>query len=231
MLDQRLVEVEAAQVGQARLGQHLEAGRRAAHHRRVEGAAAQVVDGQRAPHRHGAAEHRRVVGGGRDRLHDEAGGGQAGGADRLDQHGAAPFTPAGRMGDPDLLDRAAQVAGGLGGEAAEHGGDHAGYRQLLLAQQHHTVVDAALRVGFEPGRVEPCGPLGVPPHQQPAVRVEVHGRRQQRRAVEQQGPRATVRAPDHRHRVRRAKVDAQHPHGRHPTVAGDMHTARREREE
>ena len=53
MLDDRVVEVEAADVGQAVLGEHLEPGLRPADHRRVERAAAEVVDREAAPDRDG----------------------------------------------------------------------------------------------------------------------------------------------------------------------------------
>jgi hypothetical protein len=89
----------------------------------------------------------------------------------------------------------------------------------VIADEHLAVVDAPLRVGLEPGRVEPRVAFGVPADEHPAVGVEIQGGRQQRRTVEQQRSHPRVRRADHRDRVRRAEVDAEHAHVRHPTFA------------
>ena len=95
------------------------------------------------------------------------------------------------------------------GHPGEHGGDQLADRHLAVAEQDGAVVDAALRVGLEPGRVEPGAVHRVAADDQRAAGLGVHGRGQQRRAVDQQRSGPPVRSADHRDGVRRAEVHAE----------------------
>ncbi len=130
VLDDAVVEVEAADVAEALLGEHFEAGLGAAHHGRVEGAAAEVVDRQAAPGRDGGAEHGGEVGGRGHRLGDELGGGQSGQAGRVDQDRAAALAPPRGVRQADLAGHLAGLALGLEGDLLEDVGEHLGHRDL-----------------------------------------------------------------------------------------------------
>jgi hypothetical protein len=119
-----------------------------------------------------------------------------------------------------------QLPARLHGDLAQHMAEHPDHRQLGAAEQQLAVVDAPFRVGLEPGRVEPGVAFVVPANEHPAVGVEVHRGRQQRRAIEQQRPDPPVGDAHHGDRVRRAEVDAQDVHGSHPTGAGHLVPAR-----
>ncbi|WSG37646.1 hypothetical protein OHA72_40505 [Dactylosporangium sp. NBC_01737] len=183
-----MVEVEAADVGEAVLGEDLEPGLGAPDHGRVERAAAEIVDGEAAPHRDGGAEHGGEVGRGTDRLRDQSGRAEPGDAGRLDQQGPAPLTPPRRVGEPHLVGCGAELPAGLGVDQRQHVREQSRHRHRMVTDEHLAVVDATFRVGFEPGRVQPRVALGVPPDQDFAVGVEVQSRGQQGRTVEQQRP-------------------------------------------
>ena len=77
------------------------------------------------PDRHLGAEHGGEVGRGADRLGDQprvAPGRRCGPPRRAAL--AAPVAPAGRVGEPDLLRRGAELAARLGGDLAEHQAEH-----------------------------------------------------------------------------------------------------------
>ena len=200
------------------LGQHLEAGRGAPHHGRVERAAAQVVDGQRPPDRHRRAQHGGVVRRGGDRLGDQPRRRQAGRAGRRRRAppGAArPTAPGGssapRRRAPPSCRRAsaatcrstAPITCGTGISRSPSSTTPSSTRRFGFGSK---------QAGSMPGRA-----FGVAADQQPAVGVEVDRRGQQRRAVEQQRPGPPVGGAHHGDRVRRAEVDAEHPHARHPS--------------
>ena len=195
----------------------------APHHRRVERAAAQVVHRQRRTRRHRRPQHRGEVG-----------------APPRPARASAAACPAARPPRPRRPAPARrsddQPAGWVRRTVVRRAGPAAGPPRPTRRQDRarpvdatgtarspsstDTVVDAALRVGLEPGRVQPRGPHGVRPGERagpsgpgtPPTAAAVS-----RRTAGAGPPRR--RRPDHRHRVRRAEVDAQHPHGRHPIVA------------
>ena len=103
-----------------------------------------------------------------------------------------------RAGDP----------GGLVGDPAQDGADRVSHLVLAAAQQQPALVDAALRVGLEAGRVEPGAADGVLPDKEPPVGLRVHGRGQQEARVEQQRLRraGTGEGGD---RMRRTEVNAE----------------------
>ncbi|OLB65036.1 MAG: hypothetical protein AUI10_08610 [Actinobacteria bacterium 13_2_20CM_2_72_6] len=100
--------------------------------------------------------------------------------------------PAGLLGDPD-----------------QHRREQVDDRQFALTEQHTLVVDAPLRVGLVPGRVQPRAVHRVPPDQQVAARFRVHRGRHERRTVDEQRPRPPVRPAQHRDRVRGPEVDPE----------------------
>jgi hypothetical protein len=150
----------------------------------------------------------REVGGRRDRLADEARRGKAGPLGGVGQQPDAPRSPRGRVRQGQLPDTPGDP-GGLGGDPAEHRGEQVPYGYHGLAEQDHVVVDAALRVGFEPLRAAARQVGRVAPGLQPPVRSEQHRRRQQRRAVEQQRPDPAVGPLQHRDRGGGAEVHGE----------------------
>ncbi|GAA0960791.1 hypothetical protein GCM10009558_079480 [Virgisporangium aurantiacum] len=122
----------------------------------------------------------------RHRLRHHGDGREPGRGGGVDQDVLAVRSPVGGMGEHGLRRRATGVPDGFGGDAGEHGGDHAGHRELVVAEQNDGLVDATLRVRFVPGRVESGAAVTVAAGEKPAAGVGEHGRRQQRRRVEQQ---------------------------------------------
>ncbi len=212
--EQRLVDVEAAEVRQPVLGEHGEAVGGGAEDGDVEGARSEVV------HREGAAgfQHRAGERGEVRRRGDRFGHqkhvlAHPGGPGGTQQNGAPYRAPLGRVGEPDLAGRdASELAHRLVVHAAQHRGQRVGDRDDVGAEQQGLLVDAALRVGFETGRVEPRAPLSLPPdHQVPALLGE-HGRRHRRGPVELDHPGCPSGRREHRDGVGCPEVDGQHPH-------------------
>ncbi len=218
MLDDAVVEVEAADVADAFLGEHFEAGLGAAHHGRVEGAAAEVVDRQAAPGRDGGAEHGGEVGRRRHRFGDELGRGQPGQAGRVDQDRAPPLAPPRRVGQADLSGHLTGLPLGFEGDLLEDIGEHLRHRDLGGAEEHRAVVDAALRVRLEAGGVHAGVALGVASDEHAAVGVVVDRRGQDRGAVEQQRADSAVGRAQHGDGVRGSEIDSKHVHVRTPCL-------------
>jgi hypothetical protein len=97
-------------------------------------------------------------------------------------------------------------------DALEHGAQQLRDGRLTVAEQHRTVVDAALGVGFEAGRLQPGAVHRVTADDDRAVRLGVHRRGEDRRPVEEQRARPAIRTAHHRDGVRRSQVDTElHP--------------------
>ncbi|MDG4766740.1 hypothetical protein O7632_21950 [Solwaraspora sp. WMMD406] len=152
---------ESADVGQSAAGEHDEPGVGPAQHRHVERSRTQVVDEGVVTDRNATAGDRLEPVGGRDRFPLQTYGRQHR-RDGGEQHRAPPppTTPA---GDDGLGDRCARHPGRFEGDLADDGTDQPVDRDLVLAEQHHAVVDAPLRVRLEALRVGLCLMHGVPP--------------------------------------------------------------------
>ena len=215
MVDQRRVQVGAAEVVAARDGDHLEAARRAGDGRDVERAGTHVVDDQDGSGAHRVAEHVHEVGGRRYRFGDERHGAEPGRLRRRGEHAPARPRPTGRAGHRHLGAGGADDAAPLLGDPPEHGGDQVDHRNGPVAQQHRAVVDAALRLRLEPGRVEPGAEHGVAADAQ-RVGLGIDRRRQQRGTVEEKRADPPVRCAGNGDGVAGAEVDAEgEPGGGH----------------
>jgi hypothetical protein len=219
VLDERGVDVEAAEVGASGERDGPEPLGLMADDADVERARAEVVDDERGARRDGPAERLGEVGRGGDRFGDEPDlpepGGGRGGADRV----AALRAPVGGDGDRDLPGRADHAAA-FDGDGAQEGGEQCRRGDLPVAQEYCRGVDVALGVGLEPLRVASSAVDGVAAHREGAVRRGVHRRRQQRRAVEQQRPHGAVEASHDADGVRGAEVDAEGGTGGRGAVHG-----------
>ena len=105
-------------------------------------------------------------------------------------------------------------------EPGEYGREQVHDRHVDVAQQHQPVVDAALGVRLEPGRVGPCGVQGVAADQQPAVGLGTDRRGQHLEAVEQHRLDPAVRPGQRRHVLEVPKSSPSRnpradPHARH----------------
>src|SRR5690606_26931185 len=159
----------------------------------VEGAAAEVEDGDGAAFGELLAELPGAVGGGRDRFGQELDLAEAGVGGGPLQDRAARRSPVGRVGDGDFGGPQTR-AGGLLGDAAQTGGEEPLDRDLPLAEQDAPLVDPTFGVGPVAGG-DGAGPaLGVTAGVERAVGVEEDPGGQQRRAVEQERARALVAA-------------------------------------
>jgi hypothetical protein len=186
--DDRRVDVQTAALREPLGREHLEAAALdAAHHRGVEGARARVVDheGAAGPHGGGAEvdEHARR----RHRLGHQRDRSQPGPLGGGHQDAAPGLRPRGRVGHRRRPDIAPGHPARLGRDPPEHGRDQVDDADLAVAEQHPGLVDAPLRVRFEPLRAHPGGVHGVAADQQTAAGVGVDGRRQRRRPVEEKG--------------------------------------------
>jgi hypothetical protein len=212
VVDERRVDVEPAQLGDAARADDREAAALVADDRDVERAAPEVEDCERGAHGYGPAKHLGEVARGGDRLRQEPGAlvtdrWPAGPGDRGDEHVAPARAPGGRVGhdgrweEADRLHRRTR-------DRAEHGREQVGGGHLAPAEQHARLIDPALGVGLEPRRVALGQPLGVPADVQAGV-VEEDGRRHDRLTVEDEGAGAAVRPAQDGHGVGRADVDAE----------------------
>jgi hypothetical protein len=93
------------------------------------------------------------------------------------------------------------------GDAAHDGADQPGRFELVLAEQHNVMVDAALRVRVEAARIQVREALGVTPGVQDTIRPGVDTRGQKGRAVEQQRPWLLTVTANHSYRVRAAEIN------------------------
>ena len=117
------------------------------------------------------------------------------------------------MGQPHLVrGGATQVADHLGVHPAEHRRQGLGHREHTVAQQQRALVDAALRIRLEPGRVGAGPAHRLAPDHQPAVLCGEHRRRHGRRAIEFQYHRYSAVGGQHCHRVGRTKINRQDLH-------------------
>jgi hypothetical protein len=129
-----------------------------------------------------------------DRLGDHGDGGQAGPPGGVEQQRAPLRAPAGGWVSTVASGGRPAGAGGLLGDPAQDRLDEGDDGQVAAAEEEVDVVDAALGVRLEGGRVEPGAALGVTPREQIATGIGEHGGGQQRGRVEEQGVRAAVRA-------------------------------------
>ncbi len=214
VLEQRLVDVQPAEVGQAALGEHHEALLGGADDRHVERAGAQVVDGQRLVGREGLAGKGGEVRGRGHRLgHQHEVGPHAGLPRRGQQHVAPHRAPLRRVGQPHLVRLgAAELAGGLVEDPAQHAGERVGDRHDLVAEQQRALVDAALGVGLEASGVEPGAAFGVPADHEVTVLGGEHGGGHHRRPVHVDNPRRAAVRGQHGNRVGRAEIHRQDVH-------------------
>jgi hypothetical protein len=178
--DDRGVDVQAADVVAAIHRHDLEALGSPGDHTSVERARAEVVHDHDRADRYVPSEHFGEVGGGGDRLGDQPCTGQAGPLSSVGEQAAAGGTPGRRAGQRHVRGHRADRAAPFLGDALKHGGNQLHDRYLAVGQQDQAVVDAALRVGFEAGRVEAGAVYGVAPGDELAVRLRVHSRGQQR---------------------------------------------------
>jgi hypothetical protein len=180
VLDDRMVEVQAADVLQALLGQHVEPGLGAAHHGGVEGAAAEVVDGQAPADRH-LAPCTAVKYDAAPTGSGSAAACRAGLPGPLDEGTAAPITPPGRVGDPDLLRgrrrawRRASVATWPSTRPNTCATGITWSPRKMLPSSTLRFGLGSKRLGSRPGMT-----FGVTADEHPSVGAEVHRRRQQR---------------------------------------------------
>jgi hypothetical protein len=208
--DDRGVDVEAAGVGQAFGGEHVEAaGSGAAYHRGVEGAGSEVVHDGAATDGKVRSDRPHEIGRGRDRLRYQEWLRQAGGDRRPAEGLAALPAPCRGVGERDVRQLGVGNPLRLDGDPAQHGGDQLGRPDLAVAEVDDLLVDPALRVRLEPVRVQPGGVDGVAAGQDRAVLGGVDRRRHDRRTVEQQGLGATVGPTQHGDGIRGSEVDAK----------------------
>ena len=171
VLQQRLVDVRAAEGGVAPPGQHRETRRAAGaslHHTRVHGPASEVEHGQRrAVGSHRTArrdlaevEQRRGDGLG----HQQHPTGQT--ARRSVQHPGADRAPARGMGEHQLIHRgAARQPPGLAEHPGEHRPHHVGHGEHGVTEQQLPLVDPPFGVRLVARRVDRGLPLGLLTHE------------------------------------------------------------------
>ena len=217
MLDNRMIEIQTPHIGQALLGQDFEPALRTSNHGGVERPTAKVVDGQTSAHRHSRAQHRGEIGSGTDRFGDQTGTAQPRPARRVNEYVAAPLPPTGRMRQPHLFERPAELALRLRRHATQNKAEHVRHGQLGITENDLAIVDAALRIGFEPAGVETSVTLGVASDEHPPIGVEIDRRRQQRGPIEQQRSGPPVGGTQHRDSIRCPEVDGEDTHICHPT--------------
>ncbi len=205
VFEEGLVDVEAAEVRQAVVGEHGEAAVGDADDGAVERARAEVVDGEGAAGREGAAEGGVVRGGG-DRFRDEDRPGAETGLDRrLAEELLAGGAPASGVGEADVVERLpGELAVGLLRDAAQDGGEGVGYLDDGVAEQEGRVVDAPLGVGHEPGRVQARPALRILPGDQGAVLAREDRGGHGDRPVDLDDTRPAAESGQDGHRVRRA---------------------------
>ncbi|MDN3243467.1 hypothetical protein QWI33_27380 [Glycomyces tritici] len=216
------VDVEAAEVVEAADGEGAEASGvvvLAADHGHVEGAAAEVEDGDGAAARDVLAEDLGAVGGGGDGFGEEADAAEPGEDGGAFEDGAADRAPVGGVGQ-DGLGGALPGGGGGFGDAAQAGGEEFFDRDFAVAEEDGAVVDAALGVRFEARGFGGGEPLGVAAGVEFPAGVEVDAGGEQRRAVEEQGAGFGAFAADHGDGVGGAEVDGE-PYG--GLQAGPVH--------
>jgi hypothetical protein len=111
------------------------------------------------------------------------------------------------MRQPHLVQFAtAELAGRLGADLAQDGRQGVGHRDHLVAEQQRALVDPALGVRLEPGRVHSSPPLRLAPGDQlPVVRGEHRGRHH-RRTVDIDDPWRSFVRGEYGDRVGRAEV-------------------------
>ena len=218
--DEGRVDVEAAEVVETAGGQDRQAGRFALHDGDVQGAAAEVEDGEDLADADAMAEHVQAVRGGGDRLLDQVDVAEPGPPGGFPQDVAPGGAPVRRAGQHRTAGRVGAGVRRLDGDPLEDGGEQVGDRHLGLAEQHAALVHAPLGVGLEAFGGDLGEAFGVAAGLGGAVRVDVHARGQQWRPVEEQGPYRLVVTPHHSDRVRRAEVDRQ-PHVCLPNRAED----------
>jgi hypothetical protein len=196
--DDRGVDIQPADIVQPVGGDRVEAVRCSAQERDVTGAGTQIVD------EHGRADRQRgrltvgEVRGRRDGFADQLGGPETGLLGGLGEQAAPAGTPTGRVGQHQLTGATANLSS-LGRDPFEHGGEQVTNTYFGRTQQDGALVDAPLRVGLQPLGVAAREVGGVPAGVQPSVGSKQHGRREQRRAVEQQRADPAVGLLEHRH--------------------------------
>ncbi len=201
MVEQRLVDVGAAEPWIAPGREHLETGvvasgaGKAPDDTRVDGAATEVEHGD-LPTRAAAAlrgvvrrglpghEGRRVEHGRRHRFRHQGDlvGEPRGG---LTQYPGAHRSPVRGVGEHQEGDLGiGRESPGFGDGTGQHRANDVDHAQDRVTEQQFTLVDASLGVRFEPGRVHRRLPFGLLADEQRAVGGGVDGRRQQRVAVD-----------------------------------------------
>jgi hypothetical protein len=229
-LDDRGVEVEAADVVDPVDGGHLEAGLDPAHGAGVERAGTQVVDDQRLAERDVAVEDAREVVGRRHRLGNQGDRAQPGRLRGVEQCPAPHGAPAGRIGQRRGGHDTAGDPGGLGRDVLEHGGEQLKDRHLAAAEEQPLVVDEPLGVGFELTGFEPAVVECVATHDEGPLGGGENRRRQQGRALEEKRLDPAVGPTQHRDGTGGTEVDAKtecrRDHGGKPMCGdrdGDLH--------
>jgi hypothetical protein len=203
------VEVDPAQAVDALgVAQDLPADAGAAQDRGVEGAAAQVVDGQ-----HGAGVDPLlggVVDGGRLGLHHQRHVGQLGQPDGLVEEVLLELAPVGRMGHRHAQRQLTLVVGHLVDHPAQQLGHELLGRPRGAAQdQGDGVADAALELAGHPVGLDERAALGRLTGDDLAVLLQQHHRRDLRRVAAEPSDGGAPVAPACRRRVRGAQVDAE----------------------
>ena len=79
------------------------------------------------------------------------------------------------MGQHGLIRDAACHPHGLGAHPVQHRADRVNDGDFLLVKPDRAVVDAPLRIRFEPRGRRASGAFGVPAHQETGARIEVDG--------------------------------------------------------
>lgn len=147
--DEGVVDVDAAEVVESAGGEHSWAGGFAADDGDVEGAAAEVEDGEGgAGWELGAEEVEAVVGGG-DGFVDEVDGAEAGEVCGGAQEVAAGLAPVGGAGEDGGVGGVGAGEAGFVGDSAEAGGEELFDGDVVVAEEDGAVVDAAFGVWFE----------------------------------------------------------------------------------
>ena len=208
------VDVQAAEVVEAVGGDRLEAVRRPAQQRHVAGAGAQVVH-----HDAGAGGHvlrGGEVGGGGDGLGDQARSANPASRAASTSSGAPAGAPVRGVGQRHGVDGTGDPAPPRSPTRRRTAAIRSRTATSVSPSRTVVVVDAALRVGFEPFGGAAGQVRGVAAGVQAPVGAEQDRGGQQRRAVEQQRLDPPVGAAQHRDRRGRAEVDAEpEPRTRH----------------